>query len=588
MTRSVAILIIFITALAISGCNKRSASADRLELAETLMWSASDSALTVLESISPDSLAKGEEKARYALLYTMAMDKNHLEPANDSLIASAVDYYKSKDNIPRLMVANFYRGRVLQHNGRHPQALLSFYQAKELAEKSDSSFWAGMACRDISDIYGNAYNRTEELTFAKKEYDYIKRSGRQPYLNYALYDVGKAYENNGDYQKAINIADQLIDSALVAQDAYLYYGALHLKSFAMIGNKNYSGAYQILENICQGEFAEYSDSLNMCITLVKEDRCKEALILLDKISDNNEGLKNSIKYMAYRKTRQFDKAIEEVEYVDSISDAIMKSNMRTNLTGTLSDYFEMDKSISESKLNASKIRSLLFIILSLVAFVAIIMFSLYMYLHQRSEIDRKVLFAEQLQEELGNTTENLGKTKEDLDKIEKNLEDTINDLNKTKVDLENTQQDLYKSKEKGEHSDKIIKYLLSSKYELLEELIEIVIFNNDSNIAKRKIADTVTRLIEDLSIQSNKIKELEINIDNLLDNLFSDFRKDLPNLKEADYRLFLFSILNISTPAISLLLKEEKIEAIYNRKRRLKNKIKKLGEIKSEQYLKYL
>lgn len=123
---------------------------------------------------------------------------------------------------------------------------------------------------------------------------------------------------------------------------------------------------------------------------------------------------------------------------------------------------------------------------------------------------------------------------------------------------------------------------------MLEELIEIVIFNNDSNIAKRKIADTVTRLIEDLSIQSNKIKELEINIDNLLDNLFSDFRKDLPNLKEADYRLFLFSILNISTPAISLLLKEEKIEAIYNRKRRLKNKIKKLGEIKSEQYLKYL
>lgn len=162
------LIVIVIFVVTIFGCGRHSAGTERLDMAESLIWSAPDSAFTILETVSPDSLNTGEEKARYALLYTMAMDKNYLKPDNDSLIGSAVDYYSSKNNIPRLMVANFYRGRVQQHNGTYPQALLSFYEAKELAEKSDSSFWAGMACRGISDIYGENYNRAEELAFAQK------------------------------------------------------------------------------------------------------------------------------------------------------------------------------------------------------------------------------------------------------------------------------------------------------------------------------------------------------------------------------------------------------------------------------------
>ena len=108
---------------------------------------------------------------------------------------------------------------------------------------------------------------------------------------------------------------------------------------------------------------------------------------------------------------------------------------------------------------------------------------------------------------------------------------------------------------------------------------------SDSKSAKRKIADSVTVLIESLSIRSDKIVELESEVNALYDNLFAEFRKDLPSLKDVDYRLYLFSILGFSNTAISLFLKEDRVSAVYDRKRHLKDRIKRLDPLKRDRYL---
>ena len=85
------------------------------------------------------------------------------------------------------------------------------------------------------------------------------------------------------------------------------------------------------------------------------------------------------------------------------------------------------------------------------------------------------------------------------------------------------------------------------------------------------------------------IRELEQTVDKYQSGLIAEFRTDLPSLKPADYRLFLFSTLGFSTSAISVFLKEEKLDAVYNRKSRLKAKIKKLdSETARTKYLSYL
>jgi molybdopterin-binding protein len=129
---------------------------------------------------------------------------------------------------------------------------------------------------------------------------------------------------------------------------------------------------------------------------------------------------------------------------------------------------------------------------------------------------------------------------------------------------------------------------MESRNQLLEELCEIVMNSNNSKIARQRIANAVTSIIDNLSVRSEKIEELENQVNDMYDNLFIRFRSDMPNLKEADYRLYLFLILRISNSAISLFLKEDKINAVYDRKRRLKDKIKKLDKVKSKEYLSYI
>ncbi|MBD5356277.1 MAG: hypothetical protein HDR88_16930 [Bacteroides sp.] len=107
---------------------------------------------------------------------------------------------------------------------------------------------------------------------------------------------------------------------------------------------------------------------------------------------------------------------------------------------------------------------------------------------------------------------------------------------------------------------------------MLEQWVEVNLYNSDIKVVRRKIADIFTKLIDDFKHHSEKIIELEKEVNYLYDNLFSDFRTDLPKLKDADYRLYLFSILKLSNHIIILFLEEKNIEGVYNRKRRLTDK----------------
>lgn len=158
--------------LLLPSCGGRSNVSATLDSAETLMETAPDSALFLLEQLDIDGLTGKSDRALYAMLLTEALDKNQMKPTDDSLISIASDYYdRSSDNL-RQVISNYYHGRVHFHNGNYNKALVTFFKSKRLAEESDLPFWAGMSCRGISDIYNESFNSAEEVKFALMEYDY--------------------------------------------------------------------------------------------------------------------------------------------------------------------------------------------------------------------------------------------------------------------------------------------------------------------------------------------------------------------------------------------------------------------------------
>ena len=65
--------------LAFAGCNRNKETEDKMNMADSLMSSRPDSALAILSKIDTTLLSSRELRARYALLKSMALDKNYID-----------------------------------------------------------------------------------------------------------------------------------------------------------------------------------------------------------------------------------------------------------------------------------------------------------------------------------------------------------------------------------------------------------------------------------------------------------------------------------------------------------------------------
>ena len=74
-----------------TGCYNREQT-PRLSEAEKLMQNNPDSALAILQKLKPEG--NRAEQARYALLYSEALEKKQMKVTDDSLIRQAWQYYK--------------------------------------------------------------------------------------------------------------------------------------------------------------------------------------------------------------------------------------------------------------------------------------------------------------------------------------------------------------------------------------------------------------------------------------------------------------------------------------------------------------
>ena len=100
MKRCFLSLIILITL--ISTCNKNPIDPVLSEI-ETYIHHDPVRALSSLDSIDKNQLGSKKERAHFALIKSMALDKNYIDIASDSIIAPAVEYYSKHGNADEKM-----------------------------------------------------------------------------------------------------------------------------------------------------------------------------------------------------------------------------------------------------------------------------------------------------------------------------------------------------------------------------------------------------------------------------------------------------------------------------------------------------
>lgn len=101
-----------------------------LQDVNTYIQSDPDSALRVLSEIPESRLTRKSDRAEYALLMSIALDKNYIDVDQDTLILKAVEYFERKGSRRNRFLARYYQGRVYENSGDRVRAIETFSLAE--------------------------------------------------------------------------------------------------------------------------------------------------------------------------------------------------------------------------------------------------------------------------------------------------------------------------------------------------------------------------------------------------------------------------------------------------------------------------
>lgn len=115
-------------------CNRNTPRLEQMNMAENLMNTKPDSALTLLKNIPVTNIKGKEITARYALLKSMALDKNYIDTTTFDVLQPAIDYYLKKGSPDEKLRTYYYQGRIYQNQGDDDSAMQSFLNGRDLKQ----------------------------------------------------------------------------------------------------------------------------------------------------------------------------------------------------------------------------------------------------------------------------------------------------------------------------------------------------------------------------------------------------------------------------------------------------------------------
>lgn len=581
--RILLIFVISILSLVLLSCEDNE-NIQRLKIIESLMNERPDSAYRQLLLMDAKTLSGKKEKALYALLMSQALDKNYIDVTDDSLIIKAIEYYGGSKDSYHYMLSLYYQGRVYQNGNCHTAALMSFMEALQVGKKINNPFWLGMISKGISQIYNKLNNSMDELTFAQKEVLNFRKSGKQPYLNYALSDLACSYLNARQCDKSIRLSNQMIDSALIHKDNILIRKILRIKAKALMYDSKFKDALGTWNQFIRNGGMTHNDSVLMAICKIKIGKYEE---WMDKMitSTNISASHCWLGYVLAEKDNDKERVLNYMIQLDSINNLYLKRMSGQNQNSIMAEYLNL-KIEALGKEAAYRTFWLVTIMIVIVLLAIIIFLVGLIYIgRKRSRFDKILTIARSLTNDLSF----------DLKRKEQALLSLKgeNNLMQSRIDELGTKfQDVDKEniavKNENERLTRKIISLLPVKYELVDELFNQLYTYGDNLKSRDKIYETVTKLSNGIKFKGNKISELEKFVNTNVGNIIDLLKQDIPTLSDMERHFFIYSILGFSNDTTAFFLGKAKTSDIYNLRRHLKDKIKKLEENKQIIYLRFL
>ena len=177
------LLFILAFAATLVACNRHSEHWATITEMETIIEDRPDSVLNVLQTIDTDELANDEERAKHALLLSMALDKNYIDRTDFEVLQPAIDYYEDNGSATDKLRMYYYQGRIYQNAGNDAAAMEAFVKALSKGSQSNDILTKARTHFAQSNIYYDLYDFDNFIATNKSAAAYFKQA--EDYNGYA-------------------------------------------------------------------------------------------------------------------------------------------------------------------------------------------------------------------------------------------------------------------------------------------------------------------------------------------------------------------------------------------------------------------
>lgn len=528
------------------GCKEKQIVQDTFDKAEAFMETHSDSAYTLLRTIETENLRTQGGRARYALLYTQAQDKNYIDDTNDSLISIAVDYYRYHGDVRHRFLSIYYKGRVLYNVGDYLKAMVAYTEAEGLAPDLHDDYYAGLLYTQLGDIYREYYDFPKSLEAYQKAEEYYINAEKDFHRLYASYDQSVIYLNMGEYhrcdsvlqlllQKTVNhgMREQILKNKLqlcVRQKLTDEAESIYKELIASYDVKRYGSHFMtsIAEiYLAKGDLIQAREHTNKAWQVSKSVKDTIDCYITSSLISGAEN--------------NYATALLEYESGMALQNELVRKTLQHPILTMQRDYLEQELELQKYHLKEVLLFRRIYMILTFIIFIGVIILFYRMFKKKKREYARRLLAYDELRHSLlHNNSEMAG----------------------------------------------LVHKLFEKHFKMIDRLGGTYYDSFDTKQLDKRISREVRRLIDDY-VEGNTYQELERIVDSCNENVMSLLREEIRLNDEKDYRLICYNLVGLSANTISVFVQTSP-NNVYQKRSRLKKHIKESDALHRDLFLRIL
>lgn len=293
-------------------CDRHSEAWNELNQVEQLMGTKPDSALTIIERINTSTIKGEEESARYALLKSMALDKNCIDTTSFEVLQPAIDYYLENGSADERLRTLYYQGIIYLNRSDYDKAMDCYLKADALKDEcSDTLVYANMLVAQ-GKTYANSYQIEDYVRNNLRASELYSKIGEDRRVFSSLLRALDGSISLGNKLRSDSI--RLLTDSLVQLYPELDEALVRMRMTYSIRFDSDSVINNILESIADLNLCNEEMKLDATLGYLKLNEAKKAKEVFESINLNGSDTKSfkyiSIKPMVLEANGNYKEALE--------------------------------------------------------------------------------------------------------------------------------------------------------------------------------------------------------------------------------------------------------------------------------------